>query len=237
METTKDKIKLELTDKQAAVVMQALDAFSRASMGQFKYALQEMFPHIPLSYEDGEELEHIIRQRLNLIAITKLRPLYFPEESNTSWGIYQQDKCHNGTIAWPIYQALRQYLAVKNNDGYFDHSFVTYDDPADCGGEPAPTIEGFTKWKDFPMYYIGEAPFYHFKENMRSKNWLYLWAMVARDFPDLPKGGTKEIIPVRQRGGIVRYDMRIHKPQKPKDASIQTTTEEKAGNTGTPVHQ
>ncbi len=237
MELNKDKIKLELTEKQAAVVMQALEAFSRASMGQFKYALQEMFPHIPLNYADGEELEHLIRQRLNLIALEKGKDPYFPIESDTSWGIYQQDKCHNGSIAWPIYQALRQYLAVKRNDGYFDWSFVTYDDPADCGGEPAPTIEACVKYKDFPLYCIGEDRFNAFKANMRLMKRRHAWDMIDRDFPDLPKGDAKEIIPVKKQGIIVRYDIRIHKPQKPKDVSIQTTTEEKKQDAGTVVHQ
>jgi hypothetical protein len=68
--------------------------------------------------------------------------------TNSSWGICNE-KVGNGRLAYEIRQTIRQYLAVKKNDGYFEHMFVSYDDPLKITREPLPIIEGFVKEKVF----------------------------------------------------------------------------------------
>jgi hypothetical protein len=69
---------------------------------------------------------------------------------NSSWGICNE-KVGNGQLAYEIRQTIRQYLAVKKNDGYFSHMYVSYDDPLKITGEPLPIIEGFEKEKIFAV--------------------------------------------------------------------------------------
>jgi len=67
---------------------------------------------------------------------------------NSSYGI-GNEKVGNGSLAYEIRQTIRQYLAVKHNDGYFEHMYVTYDDPCKVTEEPLPIVKGFTKEKTF----------------------------------------------------------------------------------------
>jgi hypothetical protein len=69
---------------------------------------------------------------------------------NSSYGIGHK-KARNGGLAYEIRQTIRQYLAVKKNDGYFDNMCATYDDPCKATEEPLPIIKGFLKEKTFTV--------------------------------------------------------------------------------------
>jgi hypothetical protein len=53
-------------------------------------------------------------------------------------------------LAYEIYSTLRQYVSLKNNDGY-EAVGVNYLDPLQITEVPLPRIEGFTAEKRFPI--------------------------------------------------------------------------------------
>lgn len=155
MNTTKKKNKsgqkvhkLLLTEEQLSTVQTALEAYSRMKMGQIGYGMMEIFPS---TYpETTRSIEGFVRNVINYEDVQRGREPTFPSDSNASWG-YGHQKAGDGSEAFVIMQAIRQFLAVNRNDGYFDPSFVTYDDPMTFGreGKHVPEIEGFIKYKDY----------------------------------------------------------------------------------------
>lgn len=97
---------------------------------------------------------------------------------NSSYGIGNK-KAGNGSLAYEIRQTIRQYLAVKHNDGYFEYMFVTYDDPCKVTGEPLPIIKGFTKEKTFVVEdpEINKVLNKIFKRKSMNK-WPEMWRLV-----------------------------------------------------------
>lgn len=144
----KETYKLILSEEQLGIVQTALEAYSRMKMGQIGYGIMEIFPS---TYpETTRSIEGFVRNVINYEDVQRGREPTFPSDSNASWG-YGHEKSGDGSEAFVIMQAVRQFLAVKRNDGYFDPSFVTYDDPMTFGREDKhiPEIEGFIKYKDY----------------------------------------------------------------------------------------
>jgi hypothetical protein len=60
-----------------------------------------------------------------------------------------QEEIPDAGIAYEIRQTIRQYLAVTKNDGFFEPTYRSYDDPLPVSDIKLPIIEGFDTTKDF----------------------------------------------------------------------------------------
>lgn len=100
-------ITITLTNKQAKVITEALDAYARAKIGQFTYSLDHM-----VKTPKGV---HINRDSLQRIE-SYLRMLFFPElRDGQSYGITQKEVPDEARIAFDIYQAICYKLPKENN--------------------------------------------------------------------------------------------------------------------------
>ena len=72
-------------------------------------------------------------------------------ELQGDYGVSHEEMIKSGgTLAYEIYSTLRQYVALKNSDGY-EGNGVNYRDPLQITKVPLPVIEGFTAEKRFPI--------------------------------------------------------------------------------------
>lgn len=124
-----DKIKLEMTEDQAKVVMVALDSYNRAKLYQFYLWFEAVFPELSVDYDDQKKLEEFfdsfIEQKRNF------------KDADT-------------ILSYCVYKTLRQYFSVKDNDGYFGFG-VSFDGPLGVTPDDCPKIEGFKLYKDIKI--------------------------------------------------------------------------------------
>jgi hypothetical protein len=120
------KFTLTFNEKQAQVLMSALEFYSRVHMGQF---------HV---ISDEFRFEHEFNQDNAHFYLDRLREMIFPElESNEYYGIYN-DIVGPGQEAWDIYQVIRHARAWKRHpEGGWTVDFST---PIEAGKEPLPEI-------------------------------------------------------------------------------------------------
>lgn len=194
---------VKLSDKHLRVIETALEAYARAHLGQFGLMIDEMFPINDLSHEDRSEIEKLLKSGI------------MPELKSGYHGIYSKDVHDNAKVAFEIRQSIRQYLAVKNNDGYFNPMFVTYDDPPLVSKEPLPEIVDFVKHKDF----IIDDPKVVTKLTrlFNQEKYKDMWDIVKNeDFYKETSGSKWEIIPQENK----TFVLRVNKPIKKQDAKI-----------------
>lgn len=163
-------VTVKITRKQMRVIANALEAYERASMGQFKNALEIYFPHLNLSWDNFCSLERIIKDFIN-----RENPDYFPT-GNGFHGIFSKKIPSETRTAYQIEKAFLEYLSVEGNDGYWD-SLRNYDGPFSGIDEEAPTIVGFKKYKDFP---IDKEEIDLVRKGMDEKNFNGIWGVLRR---------------------------------------------------------
>ena len=119
------KIILEMNQKQAIVLMDALETFSRIKMGQFDviqtaFVLRDFDRQIASSYAKA------------------LRRTIMPELSdNAYYGIFSKE-AGTGAEAWDVYQVIRHAIAWKRNPR--GGMTIDYDKPMAASKEPLPKI-------------------------------------------------------------------------------------------------
>ena len=120
------KFALTFNEKQAQVLMDALDFYSRVRMGQF---------HV---ISDEFRFEHEFNQNNARFYLDRLREMIFPElESSEYYGIYN-DIVGPGQEAWDIHQVIRHARAWKRHpEGGWTVDFST---PMEASKEPLPEI-------------------------------------------------------------------------------------------------
>ena len=120
------KFTLTFNEKQAQVLMNALDFYSRVRMGQF---------HV---ISDEFRFDHEFDQHNARFYLDRLREMIFPElEANEYYSIYH-DIVGAGQEAWDIHQVIRHAYAWKRfPEGGWTVDFST---PMDTGHEPLPEI-------------------------------------------------------------------------------------------------
>lgn len=134
------KYKLELTEKQAALVQDALELYSRIGCGQFG-EITHMFPRLAenartngfgYKYDAGVK----VRQHLSF-----LLPKDFSQ--NTYYGIHAPEVDKDTQRAFDIMRVIRHRIAwTRNPEGGI--ASVAFDDPRDCmvsDEDPLPTME------------------------------------------------------------------------------------------------
>ena len=127
-------MKIELSDKQAAVIMSALEAFQRMRAGQFRIAFEEVFPKKcwDKGWDEMKEVEDYLKK------------FFFGDElkKGSYWGIPNQEKIgEDAQISYEIYCVLRQFLSLKRNNGLFGMG-TNFNSPLKLTDEPLPVIEG-----------------------------------------------------------------------------------------------
>ena len=146
------KYNLKLTKNQMGVICRALEALERAQMGQFKIALEQIF-EFESDKEYRKHLKDVSWDEYNALE-QMLKSFIFNRDSGT-----QQNNSYFGItgtsesakIAYEINKVLSQFLAVEQNDGYWQPVYRSYDDPLHLSREPIAEVAEFQKYKDFPI--------------------------------------------------------------------------------------
>jgi hypothetical protein len=128
--------KIEVSDKQAGVIMKALEVYSRMLMGQISTILEE-FPD--LSWDDRQYIHNIARQHI------------FKELDNShAFYSISSDKINpKAQIAWDIQQVVRQAVSWhragkklgEDKRDWSEMLGVDFDDPFPSNSEPLCKIE------------------------------------------------------------------------------------------------
>ena len=155
---------IQLTDNQLRTIQSALETYYRLRSGQIGMALEEVYPDKMLSWDEKDTMERLVKQMVFPLPtnvpddIIKHRPGL---HANEAFGIGQK-ALGDANLAYELYGTIRQYLAVKRNDGWFGCN-TSFDDPVKVTEEPLPVIEGFTKTKLFPV-----------PKKLQKKVWTYM---------------------------------------------------------------
>lgn len=202
-------MKITLSDEQTKVVLSALEAFSRMRIGQFKTALEQVFPQKcwDLGWNKLQELEK------------PLKNVFFPNHPhNGGPGICSEEAGKEAHIAYEIQKAIEQFQALQKSNGWFGNTVNFDGNLLNPSGLPPPTIEGLTQmqYKDFliPDEYQDTAEVF-----FKSNDYKRLWGLVDRAIPNLPRGEKSEIVYIDENNGqwneFPKYHVRVWKPRKP----------------------
>ena len=194
--------KISFTDKQLETTMTALEVYSRLRCGQIGIAFDEAFYDYDLSWDEREVIEKSVkniifpekpilqydghggyydqygctydenRNRDSEESLEEKTRKIRPElPGNSYYGIVAKE-VKDGTIAYEIYSTIRQYLALKKNDGYSGMG-TQFRDPLELSGEPLPIIEDFQKEKCFVIN--GKSIVNKIKQYEDSKDFSRMW--------------------------------------------------------------
>jgi len=163
---------IKFTDKHLAVIEAALEVYSRMKMGQFENAFKEAFPEKLLDSVDHAQLEsaHMLLRRVFFKDVD-----WIQSSSSASYGITNPE-VGDGRNAYEVYQTIRQYRAVKRNDGFFEQMYTSYQDPMEITGEPLPVIENWSK--DLEIEFEGKAFNSRLHKLAQKEKWEDVWLQV-----------------------------------------------------------
>ena len=189
---------IKLSDTHLRVINRALEVYSRMRSGQIGMALDEAYDKF-IDYDSRDLIEKMVCQ-----LIINDKDLF----SRGSSYSFNNPKMGDAKIAYEILATFRQYLAVKNNDGYFDYSTVHFSDPLKASEEPLPEIVNFVKYMDHLL-----TPEQSKKINQlhNKKKYKEAWEYIDSLKLDVPRGERVELV-----SGFNGVTMRIHKPRKEK---------------------
>lgn len=201
---------IKFTDKHLRVIETALEVYCRMKLGQFRFAIEEGFPAIR-DLDDQEVLERVHMMLRSII----FKDVEFMQSSpHASYGI-TNESVGDGREAYEIRQVIRQYLGVKNNGGFFDHGFTTFDDPLKVSNEPLPTVEGWDKNLRVPIEC--EETNARLKELIGVKDFEQMWGVVDEFIKNHPVYSdvhySKGEVVLREDG---LYEIVMTKPYKRK---------------------
>jgi len=183
-----DKIKLLVSEEQALVIKNACECYCRGTLGQFDYMLE----HVGgwhLNWEDRREILNFIREKFTKRALEEGKPAdyYFPVNGNSSWGVFHE-KAKNGLVAYHVEKVIDNYLSVKRNNGLWG-STTNFSEP---WGDNLPEIEGFIKYKDYPLKKADSKKLHKF---CAKKDFKGAWAFIDGIRPKykIPRGESSLI--------------------------------------------
>jgi hypothetical protein len=208
--------KIEFTDEHLHVMMTALEVYSRLRAGQIKIAIDTAFRDVGLSWEESESIEKFVRGILypeppqlkydghghyydqygytydeNGVRDTEVtweeKERLKRSELHGNYGVCHEEMIRGGgTLAYEIYSTLRQYVSLKNNDGW-EGNGVSYGSPLHITKVPLPVIEGFTAEKRFPIK--GKVIVNKLDKAHETKNYNKVWQVIGeymeRKYPEL----------------------------------------------------
>jgi hypothetical protein len=134
------KVTIELDEKQARVVMAALDFYSRIAMGQFDEIHQMLLNTGRVRYSSTAHEYNVGDENLplDLEYVRAIEQMYrnalFPElHPNAYYGIFSKEVGENAHIAWDIYQTVRHDISwFEYPEGHYPgmtFSTVNFDRP------------------------------------------------------------------------------------------------------------
>lgn len=202
--TVKQPVTVEFQEEHLNVIIRALEVYQRLRLGQVDYALSEAFDHC-IAYEDRKECHNFVRDRL--FKDPELKGNY-----NASWGIFNQEKVGDATMAYEIYKVLNRYKSIKNNDGWSDWG-RSFDKVHSHTGVPLPEVQNFIDYKLFkvPKRLWKKIDAAHAKDWNREV-WEDVWKSIDKAMPKLPKGEKSELV-----DDCFSWYVKIHSPFKPKE--------------------
>ena len=118
------KYNLTLNEKQAEILVAALDHYSRIGIGQFEDVLNVYDRNFKLNYEVREQLRHALDK-------TKITAGHPP---NGSYGIHNPEVRDEFRTAFDIQQVVRHRIAWDRNPEGGNQ--VNFDTPRQIGPEP-----------------------------------------------------------------------------------------------------
>ena len=208
--------KIEFTDEHLHVMMTALEVYSRLRAGQIKIAIDTAFRDVGLSWKESESIEKFVRGILypeppqlkydghghyydqygctydeSGVRDTEVtweeKERLKRSELHGNYGVCHEEMIRGGgTLAYEIYSTLRQYVSLKNNDGY-EGAGVSYSSPLQITQIPLPVIEGFSADKRFLIK--GKAIVDQLNNAQETKDYTKVWDVVreylGRKYPEL----------------------------------------------------
>lgn len=199
MSKTEKMNTIKLSDAHLKVINRALETYYRMRSGQVGMAVDTAYDHC-IAYKHRELIEKTVRA------------LAMDDEHLSSSGAsysFNSPEIGDARVAYEIQCCFRQFLAVKNNDGFFSYETVDFGDPLKASDEPLPEIVDFKKYIDHSFTPEQGQKINQFHNKKQHKEaWDYIDSLKL----DLPNGEKVELIP-----GFETLVMRIHKPRKGKN--------------------
>ena len=189
---------IKLSDTHLRVINRALEVYFRMRSGQVGIALDTAFDEC-IDWESRDLIEKMVRK-----LIIDDKELSSP---GASYG-FNSHKIGDAKIAYEIRSVFRQYLAVKNNDGFFDYTTVDFQDPLKASDEPLPEVVNFVKYID---HVFNPAQSKKINQLHNKKKYKEAWDYIDELKLDLPSGEGVELV-----SGFNGVTMRIHKPRRKK---------------------
>ncbi len=192
--TTESKIpeqtQISFSPAQLNIVQKALEIYARGRMGQFDVMIDEMFLEHLIGWENRQDISRFIRSKL----FNRENEHIFSQNVNASHGI-SNPLVGDGQLAYEIGSVIRQYKAIKRNDGFFSDSYsVDFHDPLKLTGEKLPEIVGFNKYVDFEVEAFTDRTQYESIYNaFLIKDYKSMWEFIDR-YMKLPKCERKEVL-------------------------------------------
>jgi hypothetical protein len=194
-------VTIEFQNEHIPTILKALEVYQRIKLGQIDYALDEAF---------GWKLEHEAKREIHNCARKHLFP-EFENNPNISYGIYNQEKVGDATMAYEIYKVLGRYRAITNNDGWSDWG-RSFDKVHSHTGIDLPVVQNFVDYKLFkiPKRLWGKIDSAH--SNSDKADWNAVWKAIDKTMPNLPKGEKSELV-----DDCFSWYVKVHSPIKPKE--------------------
>jgi hypothetical protein len=183
-EKVRQPVTIEFQKEHLAVLLKSLEVYQRIKLGQIDYALDEAF---------GWKLEHEAKQEIHNCARKHLFP-EFENNPNVSYGIYNQEKVGDATMAYEIYKVLGRYRAITNNDGWSDWG-RTFDKVHSHTGIDLPVVQNFVDYKLFKVpKRLWKKIDAAYNDTENNADWAGMWDYIDKAMPNLPRGEKSEII-------------------------------------------
>ena len=205
-EKVRQPVTVEFQNEHIPTILKALEVYQRIKLGQFDIALDEAFGY-SLAYEDKQEIHNCARKHL-------FKGTDLENNPNVSYGIYNQEKVGDATMAYEIYKVLGRYKAFKDNDGWADYT-RRFDKPFSHTGVPLPVVQGAIEHKLFKIPKRLWKKIANAIENKDTADWNVIWKNIDKAMPNLPKGEKSEII----CSNFISdgYSIKVTAPIKPKE--------------------
>jgi hypothetical protein len=128
-----------------------------------------------------------------------------------SYGIYNQEKVGDATMAYEIYKVLGRYKAFKDNDGWADYT-RRFDKPFSHTGVPLPVVQGAIEYKLFKIPKRLWRRIDATLDPMYGDDWGNIWKAIDKAMPNLPKGERSEVY-----SDSGEWYIKVTAPIKPKE--------------------
>jgi hypothetical protein len=194
-------VTIEFQKEHIPTILKALECYQRMKLGQFDYAIDEAF---------GWKLDHDARQEIHNCARKHLFP-EFENNPNVSYGIYNQEKVGDATMAYEIYKVLNRYKAITNNGGWSDWG-RSFDKVHSHTGIDLPVVQNFV---DYKLFKVPQRLWKKLDATLNvdyAGDWNNIWKSIDKAMPNLPKGEKSELISEPDS-----WYVKVHSPIKPKE--------------------